>query len=488
MTGKADAVNFMVKYRTVLAIALVVAILGGSAANISFSTVSPSNVATYNKFTTVIPTSYLVFTDGTTTYGRNGNTGAIDYSGTNTATVINNVISAMSNGGKIFVKQGVYTLTSTVNLGNAIELIGETENVGNLVGASPNAGVVFNISGNIVGISASSVKAVRINDFLINGNKVNNTIVSSAHNISFVSCTMCYVEHVSSVNAKASGLYIQGNNGNVVWVKDVDMKTANEAGINAQSAADFQIDLCNCGSNVGYGIWVKDSSNAGISNSYVYTGGSTANNPGIYLQASNNMRVVNNRVNTNGYEGIEILASSSGVGLHNIVANNVIYNNGQTSSRAGIRISGSGAGIPSNNTIIGNSIFDDQGSKTQSRSIQEDGTANGNLIIGNDVDKCSITPCISTVGASTIVRNNKGFTTENSGSASVASGATTATVTHGLSYTPSINDIVITPQGNWGSCANWWVSSPTSTQFTINCSVAPGGSGLTFGWSIKRTF
>ena len=64
-------------------------------------------------------------------------------------------------------------------------------------------------------------------------------------------------------------------------------------------------------------------------------------------------------------------------------------------------------------------------------------------------------------------RGNKGYATENSGSATIdASGS--VTVDHGLISAPSI--VIVTPRGNIGSV---WVTNVTSTQFTINCSSAP---------------
>ena len=56
----------------------------------------------------------------------------------------------------------------------------------------------------------------------------------------------------------------------------------------------------------------------------------------------------------------------------------------------------------------------------------------------------------------------------NSGTATIASGTTSVTVSHGLVKAPS--KVLVTPRGNIGSV---WVSNVTDTQFTINCSSAP---------------
>src|SRR3990172_5424314 len=65
------------------------------ALNPSFSTIIQpgTNISGY---------SYIIFTDGTSIFARNGNTGAIDYSGTTFSTVTQNAINAIGGVGSIF--------------------------------------------------------------------------------------------------------------------------------------------------------------------------------------------------------------------------------------------------------------------------------------------------------------------------------------------------------------------------------------------------
>jgi len=73
----------------------------------------------------VLEPSYVIFkeTIGATDYyfAQNGKTGAIDYGGqsnaggvdgTNASAVIQSAINALTSGGKIFVKEGIYWLSS----------------------------------------------------------------------------------------------------------------------------------------------------------------------------------------------------------------------------------------------------------------------------------------------------------------------------------------------------------------------------------------
>ncbi len=86
----------------------------------------------------VIEASYVIFTDGSTVYARNGLTGEIEFSGTDASTVIQNTINALTNGGKIFIRTGTYFLKNTLILPTVpLELIGESE--GNVIFSQTNA-------------------------------------------------------------------------------------------------------------------------------------------------------------------------------------------------------------------------------------------------------------------------------------------------------------------------------------------------------------
>jgi hypothetical protein len=109
---------------------------------------------------------------------------------------------------------------------------------------------------------------------------------------------------------------------------------------------------------------------------------------------------------------------------------------------------------------------DIQATKTQNIGINE-GYGNYNLIVNNYVAG-NLGPGIAKYGANTKVKNNIGYVTENSGTATIPAGATSVTVAHGLAATPS--KVLVTPRANIGSV---WVSARNSTHITISCSTAP---------------
>lgn len=83
---------------------LLALVLGASA--LAFSYESTPIGASYNRNSGPADYTYMVFSDGTKTYARNGTTGVIEFSSTDSATVINYVLSIINalRGGTIYVK------------------------------------------------------------------------------------------------------------------------------------------------------------------------------------------------------------------------------------------------------------------------------------------------------------------------------------------------------------------------------------------------
>jgi hypothetical protein len=80
-----------------------------------------------------------------------------------------------------------------------------------------------------------------------------------------------------------------------------------------------------------------------------------------------------------------------------------------------------------------------------------------------------------------MMRNNTGYITEKSGTATLANGTTSIVISHGLSCTPVAGDIVVTPIEAWGSMTQFYVDTYTSTQFTIHADQNPT-QDVDFAW------
>ena len=69
--------------------------------------------------------SYIIFTDGANFYAKNGITGRIDFQGTDAASVIQAAIDALTKGGTIYLKEGLYPISKTINItNNGVRIVG----------------------------------------------------------------------------------------------------------------------------------------------------------------------------------------------------------------------------------------------------------------------------------------------------------------------------------------------------------------------------
>lgn len=131
-----------------------------------------------------------------------------------------------------------------------------------------------------------------------------------------------------------------------------------------------------------------------------------------------------------------------------------------------------------NNTIRGNYIKD---VPEGFAGIKEDGTTNNNLITGNNLLDCVAGRKIVKGGANTVVRNNIGYITEKSGTATLVNGTTSIVVTHGLAVTPVAGDIMVTPIETLATATKFYIDTYTETQFTIHVDVNPT-QDVDFAW------
>ncbi len=98
--------------------------------------------------------SCIIFKDGNTIYAKNGTTGKIDFQGTDASTVIQDTINIMNEGQTLFIRNGIYDLTTAaLNVTRGINIIGEAAVT---TGVSSNGtlyGSVLRRSGNVLSVN-----------------------------------------------------------------------------------------------------------------------------------------------------------------------------------------------------------------------------------------------------------------------------------------------------------------------------------------------
>jgi len=402
--------------------------------------------------------SYIIYKEDNTIYALNGTTGKVDYSGTNAATVIQSAISALTNGGKIFLKAATYSLSSDISLGDNIVLCGE--------------GVSTELQCNGGRFSTSSKSKILIKDLYINGLNLAKSLLR------FVSCSEVIIENVKIRSAATSAGATQ------ILLEDVD-----------------EARVLNCFFDMGgvssYGIKTDaGSTNLVIKNNIFKISVNSYNPIAIYGDAQRWI-VDSNVVHcTAGSPHTGIASSCS---YYGVISNNIVK--GFTATDEGgieVEYKSSHGNNQSHDVIVIGNLVSNCNMGIYVRNV--DGTSDKNpyevLIVGNRAHSCSVgikveagnritvqdndvygcTTTISNSGTDSIIRHNKGFATENSGTATITSGSSSVTVNHELAGTPTV--VTVTPSADIGDV---WVDTLTSTQFTIHCDSAPG-SDTTVYW------
>ncbi|HOF17725.1 MAG TPA: right-handed parallel beta-helix repeat-containing protein [Phycisphaerae bacterium] len=132
--------------------------------------------------------------------------------------------------------------------------------------------------------------------------------------------------------------------------------------------------------------------------------------------------------------------------------------------------------------VVGNEFGVSSGNSMK-RGVWFQVSNQGHRVESNYFNATYGTETISAPGASDVIRNNTGYVTENAGTATVASGQTSVTVNHGCALTPA--HILVTPTNSLGNATKFYVSSITSTQFTVAVDQDPGATTATFAWSVR---
>jgi parallel beta-helix repeat protein len=466
-------------------------------------------------------TNYVIYKEVGLIKAKNGDTEVVDFFGTDASTVINNAVAALTSGGNVFIKEGVYEIRSPIRMVSNVELFGTGHSAILKVGDAANIEAM---------ISVASAKSVTIANLQLLGNKVTQS-TGSGQAISVTDSSKVYIENNHIVNTFGRSITIIG--GAEHYILNNVVEYSGERGIVAMNAKNTKIAGNTVLSGNHIGIWVNNSELVIVSTNLVKDNGK-----GIEINGANNFITDSNIIQDNRSNGIHILNARGGVVSDNrvisndnngidcklsigvtisgnvssengspgaegngilaykckqiVISGNVAFNNNQgNTARDGIRVGDDSITASEGIVIVGNSAFDDQPGKTQQFGIRvfgSDSTVNyltvtGNDVRGNAVGGMAFGGLIQ--GANTIVRDNLGYVTEKSGLATIPAGSTKVLVNHGLNYTPALSEISVTPTNDMGVATKFWINGITPQRFIININKDPG-TDATFAWIVSK--
>jgi parallel beta-helix repeat protein len=183
--------------------------------------------------------------------------------------------------------------------------------------------------------------------------------------------------------------------------------------------------------------------------------------------------------------------------IGSVVSNNIVVGNGtlgtasnpltgMTNAPYGIALWG--AGNYGNSTmILGNQVSQNVGSGANGVGLWVDASCVDVTMTSNQFSNNTTTITALKANFKT-VKDNQGVWTEQTSTVLLASGATSASVTFSpaLAFAPTPASIKLMPYSlptsNMGPIA---ITTVNATGFTFNTFAAPGGSGVTFDWSVS---
>jgi len=343
----------------------------------------------------VKPASYIIFKDGSTIKAVNGTTGAIDYSGTDAATVINNAIAALTSGGVVFIKAGNYVLTTSILIGLPnITLAGE--GVDTVISCTANSSFNLVVAGNGVPAINTTIKNLKIDatnqvkadalyGIVINSTSNNSKVLGcevmeTGHGAVYIlapDCTVAdnYIHDTFGDNIilQSTGQVVSRNicdttglHNNISLVSVTNSIIANNI---CRNSANYGIALENLGTGPCTGIVVADNMiySCHMSGIRVYpqwagvdsadyctlegnviaspvTGGGTTY-AGIDLHSGAHIQIVGNHIYNSGYYGILV-----------ILGNNVLIGSNRVVSSANAGITIASAAANSHISVCSNSV------------------------------------------------------------------------------------------------------------------------------------
>lgn len=412
--------------------------------------------------------SYIIFIDDDGLIkARNGKTGQIDFQDRDAATVIQSAIDALTSGGKIFIKEGIYIITKTININNG-GIVLEGVGMGGSYLMSSKVSELKLADGANCHVIYNNAAHNAIKDLLISGNRDNqtSTIIDGIYNNAWE----LYIDEVYIFQCKRYGLHNTVNS-RLCRIGRVFFEQCSSDGVYDEGTENIYVGATAYQNGSGFHIVGKYCQIVGC---YATISGFN----GIRIGGSYNL-VVGNIINNAASDGLRI---DGGVG--NIVHANQILNASRSTNanRAGIFIMSSTNNIITNNYIASPDFTDP--SQRPLYGIWLYTNTDKNLIMHNWIqDYTSV--AIYIVSGTHKIKYNVGYVTENSGTATFSGDGTTTQfkIAHGLARTPKMVNVIPASSDAKGT----FYVTVDDTYIYVNYATAPpaGTNNVALMWSAE---
>ncbi len=346
-----------------------------AAAGLALGGVIPAGAA--GGTTDVEPPSYIIYIDATGKINaRNGATGAIDYSGTDAATVIQSAITALTSGGEVFIKRGTYQITRAISLRSLVYMDGEGP--GSVLRMANGTGLdsVLLLSG---------LNDVVVCDLAIDGNKANQTSglgrgidivgVQAGTNGNLV------VNRVKVSNTRGDGIIAEGASlvNMALMISHCEIENAGVRSIFILNVNRFLIDSCRALDPGNVNVSLQGAQRGAVKGCIIQGSG------GASLRALSVVGCLSVAVS----ENVVTASADDGITLDNsfdcTVTGNVVRDAGVVTAAPGIALYNGAARC----AVVGNQVTGARSDGIICDGSGPSGSCNDNVISGNVCQGCS---------------------------------------------------------------------------------------------------
>jgi hypothetical protein len=435
-----------------------------------------------------IPASYTIWKDGTQTIAESNIKGGTDYTTGTDVVVIQNAIDALTEGGTIFVRSGIYELTATPTIStDGISIIGEGSGRNQTYFLSPPDPLARLTKGTVFKVTAASTNAIAITGRRFGVNLahfgIDFTQAVTGHGISCAAATgnigLSQFEFddifVNDLSTDKYALYIESP-----CLGSIRHFTGYGAGLfdivlTDTAAAGAQFNCGNINFDDCFGWTTKAMT---VSPLRTRRAGALAAGT-LGLSQFNRLQL--NCDDDLGAVPAVLLYNAQFITFHMLDL--------EVPSDYAVSLGGC-----SDITFVEPlAVYSDYWHVfTDCNNIQVFGGA----IYAAVMDRCVTDRYFGTwmlsVDALNVAKligckiTAGQLPTENSGTSAITAAATSVVVTHGCGFTPAAKDVTIVQTATTTNpCYITYVDTFTPTEFTVHCNTVPGASTLPFAWAVR---
>jgi len=391
-----------------------------------------------------------------------------------------------AGGGKVALSEGTFNIAARIVPVQSLSLWGQGKLATVLkLADTTNVDVISYLStdGDTTGVRYADFR-----NFRIDGNKANNSTAGSGMNLY---SKQCIFKDIAIDNCREYGIILDGQGGDVGGgdsLSNVRLNDTEKAGLHVTALhpdlyiSELEVGRCGTGANYYGGVEVNASS-------LRFTGGNVFGcyNGLVFGGGAQHSGVVGMLFDTNNRLGIWFRPSNPNADIH--IVGNTFRGNSQEGTNVYPAIgiaqgwSGdSGTAALEDIVIVGNTFAAFGAVNHKYCLVMETTGARRVVFVGNAVAGGFTTAAVLESGSGHVIRNNSGYVTENSGTATVLNTTTTIVVAHGLAAAPT--RVLVTAR-LWSNAAKAWVTAIDATNFTINVDADPGVGTAIFDWKAQ---